>query len=161
MTESDFRPVGDDAPGPFVQGTRCHQLAMLVVYESPLQVLCDSPYNYRASPAGMDFINVVPTTWDESHVFQGMPGEYIVMARRSGDDWYVGAMTNSETRTVQLRLDFLADSNFDTQIYQDAPDSKNFPEHLHQENTTLSAKDILTINMAPGGGYAAALQATR
>ena len=77
-TPKTFRIVGEDAPGPFVMTTRAHQLAMMVVYFSPLQVMADSPYNYRISPGGLDFLKAVPTTWDETRVIDGFPGEFVV-----------------------------------------------------------------------------------
>jgi len=85
-TKPAFRAVGSDEPGPFVMGTRAHQLAMFVVYESPLQVATDSPYNYRMSPQGLDFLKRVPTTWDDTRVIDGYPGQFILIARQSGGD---------------------------------------------------------------------------
>ncbi len=154
-TDSTFRVVGADAPGPFVQTTRAQQLAMMVVYDSPLQVLCDSPYNYRASPAGLDFFKLVPTTWDDSRVLSGFPGEFIVMARRSGKEWYVGAMTNENERSVDIPLDFLGKGRFSATIHADPEEAADYPDRLLETNRTVSAADVLTAEMAGGGGYVA------
>ena len=106
-TPKTFRIVGEDAPGPFVMTTRAHQLAMMVVYFSPLQCMADSPYNYRMSPGGLDFLKAVPTTWDETRVIDGFPGEFVVIARRSGADWFIGGMNGDAARTVSIPLRFL------------------------------------------------------
>jgi alpha-glucosidase len=106
-SQGTFRAVGSDEPGPFVMGTRAHQLAMFVIFESPLQVAPDSPYSYRMSPAGLDFLKVVPTTWDDSKVLDGFPGQFIIMARKSGEDWLLGGMNADQPREVVLSLQFL------------------------------------------------------
>jgi len=140
-------------PYMMVQGTRCYQLAMLVVYESALQVICDSPYNYRKSPAGLDFLKIVPTTWDETKVLDGEVGNYIVIARRSGDDWYVGSMTDWDPRTIKVSFDFLGAGNFKAEVWKDASDSDKEPEHLVKESMQISRQDTKDFNLAPGGGF--------
>jgi alpha-glucosidase len=150
--QSQFKVVGGDAPAPYVMGTRCHQLAMAVVYESPLQVFCDSPYNYRHSPAGLDLLKAVPVTWDETKVLAGQVGNVIVLGRRSGGEWYVGAMTDWDARSVEVPLSFLGAGPYRAQIWQDAPDSNEYPDRLEQKTVTVSASDRMTIRMAGGGG---------
>jgi alpha-glucosidase len=140
-------------PYMMVQGTRCYQLAMLVVYESALQVICDSPYNYKKSPAGLDFLKIVPTTWDETKVLDGDVGDYIVIARRSGDDWYVGSMTDWDPRTIKVSFDFLGAGNFKAEVWKDASDSDKEPEHLVKESMKISRQDTKDFNLAPGGGF--------
>ena len=98
-----------DFNNPMSLGTRCHQLAMYVVFESPLQMLADSPSNYREQPDALRFIAGVPTVWDESRVLDGRIGDYVVMARRSGRDWYLGAMSDWTARALSVDLDFLRD----------------------------------------------------
>ena len=154
----DFEPVGMDTPGPFVMGTRCHQLAMLVVYESPLQVLCDSPYNYRTSSAGLDFLKIVPTTWDETRVLSGTPGDHVAIARRAGDDWFVGAMTGADARVLDLPLDFLPEgSSFRAEILVDSADAAVHPERLTRQQRTVCLGESLQGKLAAGGGYIAHL----
>ena len=92
---------------PMSQGTRCQQLAMYVVFESPLQMLADSPSNYLREPESLEFLSAVPTVWDETRVLDARLGEYILLARRHGKEWYVGAMTNWTARDLDLDLSFL------------------------------------------------------
>jgi alpha-glucosidase len=149
----DFRVVGGDAPGPFVMTTRAQQLAMFVVYESPLQVACDGPYNYRTNPAGLEFLKAVPTSWDDSKVLDGFPGDFILMARLSGKEWFVGGMTNETARSVTFPLAFLGSGNYIAKIYSDAEETAEYPDHLQVTEKKVTAKEILTINMASGGGF--------
>ena len=138
-------------------GTRAHQLAMFVVYESALQVASDSPYHYRRYPAGLDFLKVVPTTWDDTRALHGEPGDYVAIARRSGEAWFVGGMSDEEARTLELPLDFLGDGRYRAEIWADAPETADDPRALRRHERTVTAADTLTAAMAPGGGYAARL----
>lgn len=135
-----------------VMGTRCFQLAMMVVYDSPLQVLCDSPYAYRHSPAGLDFLKAVPTTWDQTKVLDGQVGRFITMARRSGADWFIGTMTDWTSRSMEIPLDFLGQGTFEATIWSDAPDANDHPENLVKETRTVTAKDRIASHLASGGG---------
>jgi alpha-glucosidase len=139
-----------------VMGTRCHQLAMFVVYDSPLCCVCDHPRNYKGQ-AGLDFLRVVPAVWDDTRVINGEVGEYITMARKSGERWFIGAMTDWEARRLEIRLDFLGKDKYTAHIFADAPDSGENAEKLAEEKRTVKADDILTIQMASGGGLAAYL----
>ncbi|MEM3388049.1 MAG: glycoside hydrolase family 97 protein [Thermoproteota archaeon] len=150
-TKTTFRPRNT---GPFVMGTRCHQLAMLVVYESPLQVLCDSPYNYRGQP-GLDFLRIVPTTWDETRFLNGEVGEYITIARKHGSDWFVGSMTNWEPREIEIPLGFLGDGKYVAHVFEDAPEADDFPDRVCEKRFEVTSRDILVARMASGGGYVA------
>jgi len=152
-TRTTFRPQNS---APFVMGTRCHQLAMMVVYESPLQVLCDSPYNYRGQP-GLEFLRVVPTTWDMTKVIDGKVGDYIVIARKSGTNWFIGAMTDWDARTLEIPLDFLGGGKYTAHIFADAVDADDFPDRVHEEKCKVISKDTLVAKMASGGGYVAYL----
>jgi len=151
-TRENFRAVGSDAPGPFVMGTRCFQLAMMVIYESPLQVLCDSPYNYRSSPAGTDFLKIVPVTWDETRVINGQVGDYITVARRSGKDWYLGCMTDWTGRTLNIPLDFLGAGRYEAEIWSDAYEADEYPDRLMKSGQTVTAGDTLRAVLQSGGG---------
>ncbi len=150
--QEDFIIVGGDAPNPYVMGTRCHQLAMLVVYESAFGVMCDSPHNYRGQP-GTDFLKRVPATWDETRYLSGYPGESIVLARRSGTRWYVGGMTNEEGREVSFNLDFLEEGNHTLQLWKDSPDSEVDPAWLVRETREVASGDPVTVIMGRGGGF--------
>ena len=145
---------------PFVMGTRMHQLAMMVVYESPLQVLCDSPFNYRGQ-AGLEFLRAVPTVWDETKVLEGSVGDFIVIARRRGDTWFLGGMSDEESRTLDVSLAFLGAGPYVAHIFADAPDAGDYPDRVKEERRTVTSEDKLAITMAPAGGYAAILSAAR
>jgi alpha-glucosidase len=135
-------------------GTRCNQLAMFVIYYSPLTVACDHPDNYKNQP-GIEFLKEVPTVWDDTRVINGKVGEYITMARRKGDRWYLGAMTNSEARTLSIDLDFLGEGKWEIHYFKDAKDADVHAEKLEMGTSKVTGSDDLIINMAPGGGYAA------
>lgn len=135
-------------------GTRCNQLAMFVIYYSPLTVACDHPDRYRNQP-GIEFLKEVPTIWDDTKVLNGKVGEYITMARKKDDKWFLGAMTNSEARTLEIDLDFLGGGNWELHFFRDADDADINAEKLKEGKMKVSSTDELMIEMAPGGGYAA------
>jgi alpha-glucosidase len=171
LGEMDFTPGGfrnrtretfkTEDPAPNVMGTRVNQLAMMVVFESALQVLCDSPYNYRSSPAGTDFLKIVPTTWDDTKVIHGHPGDFITVARRAGDDWYVGSMTDWTARTQEIPLDFLSAGQYRAEIWADAYEAADFPDRLMKQEQIVTAQDTLTARLAPGGGHVVHLSPVR
>jgi len=140
-----------------VMGTRCHQLAMFVVYYSPLTVACDHPDNYKDQP-GIEFLKEVPTTWDDTRVLAGEVGKYVAIARRKGDRWYIGAMTNSESRKLDLKLDFLEKGKHTLHFFRDAADSDKIATNLDKGEMTIKGAEVLSIKMAPGGGYAAYIE---
>ena len=152
VTAVEFK-TEDESPSPMTMGTRCNELAMLVVYESPLQVLCDAPYNYRSSPAGTDLLKIVPTTWDDTRVLNASVGDYITTARRSGDQWYIGTMTDGEGRTLSIPLDFLGEGSFEATIWRDAGDADVNPTRLEKEVIPVDQDTVLEAVMAPGGGH--------
>ena len=153
-TPETFRIIDDMGPGPFVMNTRAHQLAQFVVYESPLQVACDSPYNYRVSPAGTEFLKVVPTVWDDTKVLDGFPGDFIVMARKSKNSWYVGGLANETGKTLNISLDFLGIGTFTVKIFSDPDEVADYPDRLMVSEKTVTAKDNLELVMGGSGGVA-------
>jgi alpha-glucosidase len=162
FTPGGFRNVTVDGfvprnLAPVVMGTRAHQLAMYVVYESPLQMLVDYPDAYRGQP-GAEFLKAVPTTWDETRVLDGKIGEYVVVARRHGDQWFLGAMTD-QPRTLQVSLGALGGGTFDATLYADVAQSADTPTALGV--TTQRVKGSLTLEMVRGGGAAIQLGAAR
>jgi alpha-glucosidase len=140
---------------PMAMGTRCHQLAMYVVFESPLQMLADSPSNYLREPEAMEFLAPVPTVWDESKVLDAKIGEYVLLARRSGKDWYVGAMTNWTARALDLDLSFLPPGTFSMDSYQDGVNADRFASDYKRTKVKVTNSQKLKITLAPGGGWAA------
>jgi alpha-glucosidase len=162
----DFTPGGfrnvtieEFAPrnlAPVVMGTRGHHLAMYVVYESPLQMLVDNPDAYRGEP-GADFLKIVPVTWDETRVLGGAIGEYVVIARRSGSDWFVGAMTD-QPRTLQIPLDFLGSGDYEATTWGDTTRSADAPTALGVVTATVTSSQSLTMKLVRGGGAAVHLK---
>jgi alpha-glucosidase len=150
--KDSFRPIHDR---PMSLGTRCHQLAMYVVYESPLQMLSDSPSNYLREPQMMEFLAPVPSEWDDTKVLDGRIAEYVVVARRNGRDWYVGAMTNWTPRELDIDLSFLPDGNFSMEAYQDGVNADRYGSDYRQVKSRVTKSTKLKLKLAPGGGWAA------
>lgn len=138
---------------PLMLGTRCHMLGMYVVLESYLGMVCDYPAAYEGEP-GFEFIKEVPTSWDETRVLDAKLHQYIIIARRKGRDWYIGAINNHEKRSVSINLSFLGDGDFNATVYSDAPDAPQYPNHLKKEEKKVGAADRLTLELAGGGGLA-------
>lgn len=151
-TRHTFRAINDE---PMSQGTRCHQLAEYVIFESPLNMLCDSPVKYRANSDCARFIAGVPTVWDETVALDGKVSEYISIARRSGDVWYVGALTNWTARELDLDLSFLPAGEYEVEIYQDGVNAYKFASDYKKCEMKLPADKKLRAAMASGGGWVA------
>ena len=140
---------------PMALGTRCHQLAMYVVFESPLQMLSDSPSNYLREPETMEFLGPVPSEWDETKVLDAQIAEYVVVARRNGHDWYVGAMTDWTSRTLDIDLSFLPEGNFTMEAYQDGVNADRNASDYKKITTQVNKTTKLKLPLASGGGWAA------
>jgi alpha-glucosidase len=151
-TQKHLRLVFDE---PMSQGTRCHQLAMYVVFESPLQMLADSPSKYYPESESMKFLSAVPSVWDDTKVLQAKVGEYIAVARRSGDTWFVGAMTGWDARSLDLDFDFLHDGEYSITIWKDGVNSGHHGSDYQMETSTVRDGDVMSIELSPGGGWAA------
>jgi alpha-glucosidase len=136
---------------PLMLGTRCHMLAMYVVLENYLQMVCDYPAAYEGE-AGFEFIKEIPTTWDETKVPDAKAGEYITIAHRKKDDWYVGTITNHNSRTINLALSFLPEGRYIADIYTDAKDTDANPNHLLKQTKEVTNKVIIPLKIASGGG---------
>jgi alpha-glucosidase len=152
--KENFKPVFRK---PMSQGTRCHQLAMYVVYESPLQMLADNPTHYLREKECMDFLAKVPTVWDETRVLQAKVADYIAVARRKGVEWYLGAMTDWTPRELELRFDFLDKGTYTAEIYQDGVNAHRNGNDYTRLVKTIEKGQSLKIRLAPGGGWAATL----
>jgi len=151
-TKATFAPIMNH---PMALGTRCQQLAMYVVYESPLQMLSDSPTNYEREPESLEFLREVPTTWDESRGLGGQISEYVVIARRKGSDWYVGAMSDWTARDVDIDLSFLPAGNFTMEAYQDGVNADRMASDYKKVTMQVNKSTKLKVHLAPGGGWAA------
>jgi len=150
VTREEFKPR---MKNPMTLGTRCHQIALYVIFESPLQMLADSPVNYRGEP-GMDFLEQTPATWDETHVYHAQVGDYVTIARRQDDEWFIGSITDWTPRDLELPLGFLGNGDYEAVFYTDAPDADSKPKHLVRREILVRSEDTLKWHMAPGGGMA-------
>jgi len=138
---------------PMCQGTRAHQLAMYVVFEGPLSMVSDYPEIFDHLPE-MEFIERVPTVWDETKVVNGEPAKFVTIARRKGADWFLGAMTNWDARDVEIPLDFLSEGIYDAQVFADGADADNVPTHVAISSKQVGRGDKLALHLASGGGVA-------
>lgn len=143
-----------------VMGTRANTLAQFVIFDSPLQVACDHPDNYR-DETGTEFLKKVKTVWDCTSVLNGSVGEYITMARRNGNIWYLGSMTNSEEREIKIKLNFLTDQKYKMVSFSDSEETVKDAEIVIKEEISIEKGDDIVIKMAPGGGFAAWLEPIR
>jgi alpha-glucosidase len=143
---------------PMSLGTRCHQLAMYVVYEGPLQMLCESPSRYRQEQETVDFITSIPTTWDETKVLEASVSDYVVIARRKGDDWYIGAMTDDTSRDFEIRFDFLPEGEFELVLFRDGANAKNYAEDYKREVVNVDQNSSLSVSLSSGGGWVGRLR---
>lgn len=140
---------------PASQGTRVHQMALYIVFESPLQMLSDSPSNYMKEQECTDFIAGVPVVWDDIKVLEGKIGDYILVARRSGRDWFVGGLTDWESRQMELDLSFLPAGDYSIDIFQDGINADNHAQDYKHIKNNIKSGDKMTVKMAPGGGWVA------
>lgn len=163
----DFTPGGflNRAPKDFkvaapaeVMGTRARQLAMTVVYPSPLLVLCDSPVNYRGQP-GVEFLRNIPTVWDETVVLSGEVGKSIALARRSGNHWYLAAMNGDDAATLDLPLKFLGKGKWTLRSFADRVDGK--PDEIVESSQPVDAATVLPVKLCAAGGFVAVLSQSK
>lgn len=157
-TKTDFRA---NHSTPMSHGTRVHQLAMYTVFDAPLQMLADSPTNYEAEPESTDFIATVPTVFDEAVPLDGRVGEYVAVAKRKGDTWYVGAMTNWTPRDLTIDLAFLGAGAFQAIIFQDGVNAGKDARDYKRVSRGVTSSDKLTVHLAQGGGWTARIERVR
>jgi len=149
--KSGFRPDGNM---PMSQGTRCHQLAMYVVFEAPLQMLADNPTAYMKEQECTNFISKVPTVFDETAALNGKVGEYIAIARKKDNVWFVGAMSNWNERDITIDFSFLGAGNYEAEIFKDGLNAERDATDYKKEIKNVSSADKLIYHLAPGGGLA-------
>jgi alpha-glucosidase len=154
-SRAEFEPHGLK---PDVMGTRCHNLALYVVYENPMPMVADVPSAYEGQP-GFEFVTEVPTTWDETRFLQGEPGEYIVIARRKGESWYLAGITNWTPREIDLPLKFLGPGMFDAKLSTDGSLDESRSNEISQRQEAVDAKKSFHLSLAPGGGFVAVFSA--
>ncbi|WP_165042528.1 glycoside hydrolase family 97 protein [Dysgonomonas sp. ZJ709] len=148
-----FRPIDQGLPS--AQGTRCHELAMFVIYDQYLAMLCDSPSEYRKDPDVLRFLSKVPVTFDNTIALDAKVGEYALIAKQKGEEWYIGGMTNHIARSLTIDFSFLADNKeYIAEIYKDGVDANLWATHYILDTQKINKNTKMTIPLAQGGGLA-------
>ena len=155
LNKANWKPTNDL---PSSQGTVAHQLAMYVVYDAPLVMLSDMPSAYEKEPAALEMLAAVPTTWDETVGVDGHIGQSVVVARRKGDDWWLGAMTDWTPRTLDVPLSFLPEGEWEATLWVDGVNADKLGTEYRRATRTVSAAEALNLVLAPGGGAVVRLQ---
>jgi alpha-glucosidase len=140
-----------------VWNTRAAELSKFVIFESPLTVVCDHPDNILNQP-GSDFLKIVPTTWDDIKFVGGYPGDYVAIAKRTGDKWFLGVMNNSIGKTVELNLSFLPAGNYKAEIWTDTKNSDKEPKDIKKSTTSIKSPGTIKVRMANDGGFVAVIK---
>lgn len=140
---------------PISLGTRAHQAALYVVYESPLQMLADSPSSYYEAPEFASFISRMPTTWDDTKAISAKIGEQLVVARRNGENWYLGGLTDWNARNIDVKLDFLDARKYKMEVFKDGRNADVYASDFKTEERIVMKEEVITLAMAKGGGWAA------
>ncbi len=158
ITKDQFRPIdtGEEVPGtiPNAMGTRCHELAMYVIFDQPLGYLVDSPTEYEKYPDILEYFQKVPTVWDKTIPLSAEFGKYAVIAKQTGENWFVAGMTSWEGRTVDVDFSFLPENvDFQATVYKDAPLSDGYPKRYECEEIVVNKQTKLNLRMANGGGF--------
>ena len=154
-TKKNYRACNSE---PMSQGTRCHQLALYMIFDSPFNMLCDTPSNYEREQECTDFISAVPTVWDETIILDGKMGEYIITARRSGETWYIGGITNWDARDLEVDLSFLGDKAYSGKLFKDGVNAHRIARDYKSESVQAKKGDKMKLHLAPGGGFALILK---
>lgn len=155
-TRESYRQIWSN---PMSQGTRCRQLAEYVVFNSPLNMLCDTPANYRKEQECTDFITGVPTVWKKTVALEGVLGEYITLAREDAHgNWYVGGLTGWEPRDAAVALSFLPEGSYRATLFEDGVNAHRNAEDYRRRTVVVTGASVLNIHLAPGGGFAIKLE---
>jgi len=154
VTREEFRPRNQH---PMVMGTRAHQTALFVVFESPFEMVSDYPEAYEGQKE-LAFLRAVPCSWDETRVLNAKVGDYITIGRRRGKEWYVGSIAGSHTAELDIPLEFLASGDYIAEVYSDAPDAAIHPTHTVVEQKKVNRTMRLKAAMVSGGGQAIRLR---
>lgn len=142
---------------PMSMGTRAHQIALYVIYESPLQMLADNPSNYIANESSTKFISKIPTVWDNTIAIDGKIGDYVIIARQKGDSWYIGAITDWTARDFEIKLDFLENGDYELLSANDGINADRYASDIKFKKIKVKKDDVVKIKMEKGGGYSAVL----
>jgi alpha-glucosidase len=154
MERANFSP---QYSRPTSQGTRVHQMALYIVFESPLQMLADSPSNYMKEQECTDFLVKIPVVWDNLKVLDGKVGDYLLLARQSGKEWFIGALTDWSKRDMEVNLSFLPSGEYKMEIFRDGINADKYAQDYKHLVTSVKSGDKIKITLAPGGGWVARL----
>ena len=157
-TKDNFRPIGDYPMG---QGTRAHAMALFVILSSPMTMLPDSPSDYYRERECPEFLAKIPVEWDETRLLQGKVAEYTVIARRSGEEWFVGAITSWDELNIDLETTFLEPGRYRLEALEDGINASKRAEDYRKVQTEFRAGDVLKLNLASGGGWVARIVPVR
>lgn len=149
-TKEQFRPINQKVMS---QGTRCHQLAMFVVYDSPMQIFSGNPSQGYVEPQFMELLGGLPTTWDETKILEAKVSDYIITARKKGENWYIAGMTDWTPRDFNLQLDFLGNGVYKAELCIDGVNAGTYPSDYLMQTFNLEKTKPLPVKMAPGGGF--------
>ena len=155
MVNKTARDYAISHSSPMSQGTRCHQLAMYVCYDAPLQMLNDNPSNYYKEEESAAFISKMQTVWDETKVLDAKVGDYILMARQKDNNWYLGALTDWTARSLDVDLSFLGEGTYEIEMMQDGINADKSANDYKRIVKKVTKADKLKIELAKGGGWAA------
>jgi alpha-glucosidase len=152
-TQQMFKPL--DPGMPLTQGTRCHELAMYVVFDQYLAMLCDSPTEYEKNSDIMRFLANVPVTFNDTKILSAKMGAFALVAKRKNSDWYIGGMTDWTARETEINFNFLKPGvKYMAEIYSDSNDSNTYADHFTFESLEVDSSTVIRVKMASGGGVA-------
>lgn len=158
MVNGGLIDKGHTVRGVIVQGTRAHQIGLYLVFDSPFEMMCDSPSRYLKDSGTTDFITSLPTVFDETFVQSGKVGEYIVMVRRNGENWYVGGLTDRTARELTVDFSFLPRGKWNATVFRDGVNADRCGEDYTLETVSVDSSTKLTVPLAPGGGFGIRIQ---
>ena len=150
--KQNFRVINSE---PMSQGTRCRQLAAYIVFDAPLAMISDRPSNYEKEQECINFMAKIPTVWEQTVPLENKVSEYVSVARKNGNEWYIGGMSNWNERELTLDLSFLGDGNFKAELFTDGVNANRIASDFRKETINIPANRKITIKMAQGGGFAA------
>ena len=149
-SKKDFRPIEGDVMSP---GTRSHQLAMLAVFDSPIQFFSGNPSQGYLEPKYMDFLGHIPTTWDQTNILDAKVGQYIVTARKKEGNWFIGGMTNWDSRDLTINFDFLNEGQYQATICEDGVNADRYASDYRLYTVLVNKNNHMSLHLAPGGGF--------
>jgi len=149
-TKGQFRPINEKVMS---QGTRCHQLAMFVVYDNPMQIFSGNPSQGWLEPKFMDLLGSLPTTWDETKILEARVGSHLVTARQKGQNWFIGGMNDWQPKDFNIKLDFIGSGNYTLTSCVDGVNAERYASDYTITSEVVKKGDSYHVQLAPGGGF--------